>query len=436
MSGHTFVGFGFGPIQAGLFLYEAARSGKFARLVIGEVLPELVQAVREAEKSYALNIAHSDRIETASVGPIEIYDPSCESDRSALIEAVCQASEIATAIPSVRQYVSSGAESIHAILAEGLRRKASGSGPRAVVYAAENHNEAAEILQTAVLDEIRAAEQPAIAARVRFLNTVIGKMSRVVGDADEINELQLAPITPAYDRAFLVETFNRILISRIDFSEAGGSALSGQSPGRPSGVGRFERALTVFEEKDNLLPFEEAKLYGHNATHALIAYLGALRGIRRIAELRDHRDLFTLVRAAFLEESGEALIRRHAGADPMFTPEGYREFADDLLERMTNPFLLDTVERVGRDTGRKLGWHDRLVGTMRLALKAGIRPSRYGMGAAAALARLDPSFLRSDTPAASLLDPLWRHARPQPEERRAVLGLIEEGARQLRSQEL
>ncbi len=99
---------------------------------------------------------------------------------------------------------------------------------------------------------------------------------------------------------------------------------------------------------------------------------------------------------------------------------------------MTNPFLLDTVERVGRDTGRKLGWNDRLVGTMRVALKAGIQPRRYAMGAAAALVRLDPSFLQSDTPAAALLDPLWRHAHPHADERDAVLDLIEEARQTLR----
>ena len=38
----TYVGFGFGAIQAGLFLYEAYRSGNFARLVVAEVLPDLV----------------------------------------------------------------------------------------------------------------------------------------------------------------------------------------------------------------------------------------------------------------------------------------------------------------------------------------------------------------------------------------------------------
>jgi hypothetical protein len=57
----TYVGFGFGAIQAGLFLYEAFVSGAFHRLVVAEVLPEVVAAIRKAEGRFCVNIAHSDR---------------------------------------------------------------------------------------------------------------------------------------------------------------------------------------------------------------------------------------------------------------------------------------------------------------------------------------------------------------------------------------
>ena len=53
----TFVGFGFGAIQGGLFLYEAFRSGKFGRLVVAEVVPEVVAAVRRAQGRFRVNIA-------------------------------------------------------------------------------------------------------------------------------------------------------------------------------------------------------------------------------------------------------------------------------------------------------------------------------------------------------------------------------------------
>ena len=149
----TYVGFGFGAIQAGLFLYEAYRSGNFGRLVVAEVLPDLVSNLRRAGGYYTLNIAHRDRIEPVRVGPVEINDPSVAADRKRQVAALVEAQEIGTAIPSVTFYQSAGPGSLHRLLAEGLRRKAASDGPAAVVYAAENHNHAAEILEAAALED-------------------------------------------------------------------------------------------------------------------------------------------------------------------------------------------------------------------------------------------------------------------------------------------
>jgi mannitol-1-phosphate 5-dehydrogenase len=413
----TFVGFGFGAIQGGLFLYEAFRSGGFRRLVIAEVVPSAVKAVQQAGGWYSINIAHSDRIEIARVGPVEIADPSSEHDRRILVEAVAEAEEIATAVPSVQNYASAGPGGLDRLLADGLRKKAERGLPPSVVYAAENHNHAAEILEERVMEAIPPDERELVRPRVRFLNTVIGKMSGVVTDPREIQERGLSTITSSESRAFLVESFNRILISRICFL----------------GVeARYQRGITLFEEKQDLLPYEEAKLYGHNATHAMAAYIGAVRGVQRIADLVDIPGVMSFLEAAFIQESGETLIRRHRNLDPLFTPAGYREYALDLLRRMTNPNLLDTVDRVGRHPERKLGWDDRILGTMRLAFREGVIPRRYAFGAASALATLDPSVLDAGSLLSAILDQIWNEASPDASEREAMLRLIEDARVQLK----
>lgn len=404
----TYVGFGFGAIQAGLFLYEAFKSGNFGRFTVAEVIPDVVAAIRETKGYFSCNIAHSDHIEQANIGPVEIENPAEEQDRARLIEAIAAAREIGTAIPSVAYYASSGAGSLHRVLAEGLRQKVKQDGPDVVVYTAENHNHAAEILEAKVMEEIPESEHDAVTAKVRFLNTVIGKMSGLVASRENLYMQGLAPVTPISQRAFLVEAFNRILISKIDFGE-----------GRP-----FQRGIEVFEEKPDLLPFEEAKLYGHNATHALAAYIGAFRGIQRIAELREIPGMISFLRTAFIEESGGALIRKYDAIDPLFTEDGYREYADDLLERMTNPYLRDTVERVGRDPQRKLGWDDRLIGTMRVALQQGITPSRYAFGAAAALSIIDPGLLEKENDTAALLSSIWTEVPPENDTQEMIVYLI------------
>jgi len=400
----TYVGFGFGAIQSGLFLFEAYHSGAFRRLVVAEVLPEVVSAVRSAGGKIMVNIAHHERIEQTSLDSIEVLDPAVPDDRQHLIDAVAEAEEIGTAIPSVEYYATSQPHSLHRILAAGLSKKVAISGPRAVIYTAENNNHAAEILKSKIMQEISAAQQSAVDLRVRFLNTVIGKMSQVVTDTAEIHQRDLATMTSDLPRAFLVESFNQILISKIQFDEP------------------YDRGITKFIEKVDLLPFEEAKLYGHNATHALGGYLGSLMGMKYIAELEAVPGMTSFLRRAFLEESGWALFQKFCGMDPLFTRHGYQAYVDDLLERMMNPYLLDRIERVIRDPARKLGWNDRLIGTMRAALNQGIQPHRYAFGAAAALAELNEGHYSRD-----LLNELWQFDDCEPQHKRNVIALIEQG---------
>lgn len=411
----NYVGFGFGAIQAGLFLYEAYRSGNFEQLTVAEVMPDVVKSVRQAGGWFRLNIAHLNGIEHAQIGPIQIENPAVEADRMRLVQAVAAASEIGTAVPSISYYRSDAKESLHLVLAEGLRWKVILGERRAVVYTAENNNYAAETLEALVMEAIPSAERDAVAARVRFLNTVIGKMSGVVTDGDEIASQGLINITSGNRRAYLIEAFNRIQISRIHFDGP-----------------QFERGIDVFEEKDDLIPFEEAKLYGHNASHALAAYLGAFRQVRWIADLRTIPGGMDFLRGALIEESGTALMRKYAGLDAMFTAAGYQAYADELIERMMNPHLRDTVERVGRDLPRKLGWDDRLIGTLRLALEQGVEPRRYALASAVALSLLDGQVLEGEHSAADVLTGLWSTVERSAESEAQVLQWIEGGLRDLR----
>ena len=407
---HTYVGFGFGPLQAGLFLYEAFRSGNFRRLVVVEVLPTVVDQLRDANGMFRVNLAHADRVESVEVGPVEIFSPSLSEDREQIAAALSDAQEIGTAIPGVDFYSTAGPASLHYIMAGGLIRKVLRCGPPAVVYAAEIHHDAAESLDRVVLQQVPEHFRERVQANVQFLNTVVGKMGGVVTDPASHG---LAPVTPDAPRAFLAEALDWALVSKIFLPE-------------------FERGIGVFTEKENLLPFEEARLFGHYATHALAGFLGKFAGVRRMTDLRTAPGLMAFLRDAFLLESGESLIRKHKGADDLFTPEGFRSYADDLLQRMTNPFLMDTTDRVCRDPARKLRWEDRLTGTLRLALSQDVEPRRYALGAAAALAVLNPDYLGGKTLAAELLRPIWQPDQPSSAESEAVLDLIKDAAKLLR----
>ncbi len=373
MADHTFVGFGFGPIQSGLFATEAFQSGRFKRIVVSEIDHTLVEAVRANNGTYYVNIAASDGIETLKIENVELLNPTQLDDVTNLHAALSEATEIVTSLPSVDFYTTGRGNSVASLLAQGLSTT---NAEGTIIYAAENNNHAAEILQ----DVVTKALDGSLPQRVQFLNTVIGKMSRVVDDPTEIAELGLVPIAPGIHRAFLVEEFNRILVTKTTLAD-------------------FRPGIDVFIEKDDLLPFEEAKLYGHNAIHALLGFLGIFGGYTKMTELQANERLMNLAREAFINDSGRALIDKYANlGDELFTEPGYRHFAEDLLERMTNPFLGDTTARAGRDVIRKLGAHDRIFGTMNLAIEHGIEPVNMAVGAMAGIAILLGNATRYDVP--------------------------------------
>jgi len=378
VSKKTFVGFGFGPIQNALFLYEAYRTKNFSRFVVSEVDQSLVDAVRKNNGSYTINIARKDRIDQFKLEGIELFNPRVEDDRKKILEAIEHSDEMATALPSVSIFDLGKETSVAELLAKGISKRK--SPLPTVIYTAENHNHAAEILQDVVAKKV----SPETLNGVQFLNTVVGKMSGVIVDPAEIKNLKLATITPDLTRAVLVEEFNRILITKINL------------PG-------YKRGIEVYIEKPDLLPFEEAKLYGHNAIHALIAYLGDFKGLDNIAQAGKDKAIMEIAKKAFIEESGAALIKRHRELnDSLFTPAGYKAYAEDLLERMVNPNLNDLISRVGRDHVRKLGYDDRLYGTMRLALKYDGKPVNMALGAAAGVLSMIKRQASFDKPVANL----------------------------------
>ena len=370
----NFVGFGFGPIQSALVVYEAQCSGNFSSLTIAEVDQGLVDAVRANDSTVHINIAHADRIEPADLTELQLLNPTVEADCPALAQAVRDADELATAVPSVDFYEKG--------IAQTLAANIDDSKPR-ILYACENNNYAARHLNDAI------AKFGSIPASFQILNTVIGKMSGVIADCATIEELGLVRMTPGSDKAVLVEAFNAIQIDRI--------TLDG-----------FTRGIPVFEEKADLLPFEEAKLFGHNAIHALLGYLAAERGYSAMSDIAADNELLEIGRTAFIDECGAALVGKYAGTgDELFTSAGFRDYAEDLLIRMHNPFLQDAVARICRDPQRKLSWDDRLVGTMHLALTHGIEPHKMARGVLAALRFQQPDTEITASDAETTLREIW-----------------------------
>lgn len=341
----VFVGIGLGPIQTGIFMSGASRA-TFDRIVIAEVDDKLRNAINGDGGKVTINTAYADRIEVEVIDHVEVYNPNDPEGREKLTAAAADACELATALPSVKFFAYCAPW-----LRDGFRRQ---PARRRFIYTAENHNHAAEELEAALGETFPATY---------CLNTVVGKMSGVVPEAD-CAARKVVKLSPSADRAHLVEAFNKIYIS--------------------SAPGIEERQVANLYVKNDLLPFEEAKLYGHNAIHFLLGTLGKTANCEYMSDLSRHPEFIALARQAFLHESGAALCRKYAGLDDLFTPAGFQAYAEDLLVRMVNPFLQDAIARITRDLPRKLAWEDRVIGTMRLILSQNVTPAVFARGAALA----------------------------------------------------
>ena len=370
----TFLGIGLGPIQTGIFLAGAAKGG-FDRIVIAEVNEALKNAVN-ASGSVTINIAAADHVYSETYHNVEAYNPNDPAEVEKLIAAAAEADELATALPSVKFFAYCAPWLKAGFALQPERRR--------FFYTAENNNHAAEELEKAI-----GVNFP----NTYYLNTVIGKMSGVVpASADRPG------LAAGVENAHLVEEFNTIYIS--------------------SCPGIEERKVQNLYVKSDLYPFEEAKLYGHNATHFMLATLGKAAGFKTMDEIAAKPELIETARQAFFGESGTALIKKYASLnDELFTEAGFKAYVDGLLVRMTNPFLKDAIDRITRDLERKLSWEDRVIGTMRLVLSQGGNPVNFAKGAKLAAAE----FAEGGDIKAKLAE-LW--PAPWGEEHDAVFALL------------
>ncbi len=168
------------------------------------------------------------------------------------------------------------------------------------------------------------------------------------------------------------------------------------------------------EPTDNLMAFVERKLFTLNTGHIVTAYLGKLRGYRTIREAIEDPVIRSKVRRA-MEESGAVLVKRYG-----FDPRLHAAYIEKILSRFANPYLVDEIDRVGRQPLRKLAAGDRLVKPLLGTLEYGLPSEQLQEGIAAAL-----HYCNADDPQAVELQSLLADLGPAKALAR-VTGLDEE----------
>ncbi len=378
-----YVGIGGGAIQLGLWAYYASSAGM--RVILCDVDTVRVNQIKKNKNFYFVNIAYFDRIAPVRVGPVEIYDLNLPEERKKVLGFIRVANDIVTAVPDISVYQ----KGVSRLLREGLLLR---KNLPVVLYASENQIKSAKILERLVYPK---GTTPPF---VQFCDTVIARMGGLHCERRLMKKSNLTPIVSGGREAILTEDFDRIIIERE----------------RLSGSYSFERGFSRFCQTDNIGFYEERKLFGHNAVHSLLGFVGKLKGYKFMSQYNGDPDFGYIGVDALLKETGAWFKKKYKGTrEETATEDGYRLWAIQLCRRIVSPFLYDPIERIIRDPQRKLGWNDRLIGAIRRALSTGVMPGRYALGVAAAIYRRDLTRKKAISELKTILEKTGGRGRSQ-----------------------
>jgi mannitol-1-phosphate 5-dehydrogenase len=319
----------------GLLLHQAGYEVVFA-----DVAGALIEQLAAADSYNVHEVGENPTVRTVD----NFRALNSARQEASLVAEIATADIVTTAVgPHILKFVAPA-------IAKGIAARAAGLAPLQVM-ACENAINATDILRAEVAGLWDDAAGSLDAAAV-FANTAV---DRIVPNQ-----------APGQGLDVTVETFFEWVIDRSAFGDA--------APVIPG-------ATFV----DELSPYIERKLFTVNTGHASAAYFGFEAGLEKISEAMADQDVAEDVRAV-LEETKQLLVAKHG-----FSNDEQEAYVQKILVRFSNPYLPDTVNRVGRAPLRKLSRHERFIGPAAELAERGIVPEALLGAIAAALRFNDPA---------------------------------------------
>jgi mannitol-1-phosphate 5-dehydrogenase len=344
------VHFGAGNIGRGFVGLILHRAGY--QVVFADVVDELIDALNSTPSYLVKEVG----FEPAEHRVDNYRAINSRSDEPAVVAEIASADIVTTAVgPTVLKFVAP-------VILAGLRQRPGGAAPLAVM-ACENAINATDVLVEHIRSQVPGGEWPALAAKAVFPNTAVDR---------------IVPAQSGDGLDVTVETYFEWAIERPPFQ--------GDEPSIPD-------ATWV----DDLAPYIERKLFTVNTGHAATAYHGFVRGIKKLSDALADDVVRTAVEGV-LSETKQLLVAKHE-----FSDKAQQAYVDKILQRFANPYLPDTVDRVGRQPLRKLSRSERLIGPAAELADRGIRPQHLLATVEAAL-----SFDVPDDPESVELQQLLR----------------------------
>lgn len=327
--------FGAGNIGRGFIGKLLADAG--VEVTFADVNEEVVNGLI-ARNEYPVKVVGADCKVEMVKGVTALNSTSAE-----IVDAIVASDLVTTAVgPTVLKIIAG-------TLAQAIEKRIeTGVTTSLNIIACENMVRGTSQLKEAVFEKLSDELKPKVEALVGFVDSAV---DRIVPPAAE-GETDPLAVT--------VETFSEWIVDETQFK--------GEIPNIPG-----------MECTDNLMAFVERKLFTLNTGHCVTAYLGCLAGFNTIREAIENPVIRAEVKKA-MEESGEVLIRRYK-----FDSDAHGAYIEKILGRFANPYLIDEVDRVGRQPIRKLGAGDRLIKPLLGTIEYGTENKTLLKGVAAAL---------------------------------------------------
>ncbi|UQS81444.1 mannitol-1-phosphate 5-dehydrogenase [Bombilactobacillus folatiphilus] len=116
----------------------------------------------------------------------------------------------------------------------------------------------------------------------------------------------------------------------------------------------------------DLEPYIERKLFSVNTGHATVAYTGKTLGYDNIGDAIKDPKVLTQLKGV-LKETGDLLIAKWR-----FNRSDHEAYQAKIISRFENPYISDSIARVGRTPIRKLGFDERFIRPIREAKERGL----------------------------------------------------------------
>lgn len=333
-----FIMYGAGNIGRGFIGQTFSVAGYKVGFV--DINMEVIDALNE-KNEYPVNIVTTEKNEEIIVKNVYGIDGK---DIEKVSDEIASCDMMATAIGvNVLKFIAKP-------IAKGIEKHAKLSDKPLNIIICENLIGADKFLKDLILNEVPELKGY-IEEKVGFIEASIGRMVPVMTEEKKAgNPLRV-----------YVEPYNILPVDK--------AAFKGELPTDVANLYPY----TPFDL------FIERKLFMHNMSHALCAYLGYLRGYEYVYQAANDYDIRYCALNALIS-SAEAVAKENGESVNMLL-----DHAKNLLYRFTNVALADTVARVGKDTKRKLGANDRLIGALKLCEKNKIDASYICIGIAAGL---------------------------------------------------